>query len=162
MSLERVWFIGDTHFYHNNVIRYCNRPFQNVEEMNNYLITNWNKTINKEDRVFMMGDFALCGKDNIIEIGNKLQGRKILLLGNHDSASRTTYQLAGFENVYYVPILFENFILSHYPIDDCKYNNIHAHSHNKRVNDKTHFCTSVEMINYKPINFNVIKDYFSI
>ena len=66
---DKIWLIGDTHFDHANIIKYCSRPFGSVEEMEEILIQNWNKVVGEEDKVFMIGDFALCGKDKIIEIG---------------------------------------------------------------------------------------------
>ena len=59
--------------------------------MNQVLIKNWNNTVKKEDRIFVLGDFCLSGKNKIIEIGKQLNGRKTLILGNHDSASIKTY-----------------------------------------------------------------------
>ena len=97
---EKIWFIGDSHFNHRMIIPYCNRPFATVSEMNKTLIDNWNKVVRKEDKVIMNGDFALSGKDKIIEIGQQLNGRKTLVLGNHDGASLKTYYEAGFEKEY--------------------------------------------------------------
>ena len=59
MSFERVWFVSDLHLSHKNIIKYCSRPFDNVNQMNEILIQNWNKKIGVEDRVFVLGDFAL-------------------------------------------------------------------------------------------------------
>lgn len=105
--MEKIWFIADSHFSHKNVIDYCNRPFCSVEEMNGALIHNWNKIVKNNDRVFMLGDFALCGKDKIIEIGQQLNGRKILIMGNHEGASLSTYYNAGFEMVSRFPLFLE-------------------------------------------------------
>ena len=111
---EKIWFIGDTHFGHKNIITYCNRPFESVDQMTEVLIRNWNSVVAKEDRVIMNGDFALCGKAKIIEIGNMLKGRKTLIIGNHDGASLNTYYEAGFEMVSKYPVVVEEFfIVSH-------------------------------------------------
>ena len=81
--------------------------------MNKAMIDNWNKVVRKEDKVIMNGDFALCGKDMIIEIGQQLNGRKTLILGNHEGASLKTYYSAGFEMISKYPILVLNsFIVS--------------------------------------------------
>lgn len=162
MSFERVWFISDLHLAHKNIIKYCSRPFDNVNQMNEILIQNWNKKIRVEDRVFVLGDFALCGKDKIIEFGNQLKGRKILILGNHDGASLTTYYNAGFEMVSKFPIIFQDFfILSHEPIEFLPLNtpfvNIFGHVHNDmRFPTITPHgaCVSVERWNYMPVEFN--------
>lgn len=86
MNEPKIFLIGDTHFMHRNIIKYCNRPFKDVEEMTETLIKNWNSVVGKNDIVYVVGDFALCGKAKIIEIGNQLNGRKRLILGNHDQA----------------------------------------------------------------------------
>ena len=160
--MEKVWFIADSHFFHKKVIEYCNRPFSNVEEMNNIIISNWNKVVKRDDRVFMLGDFALCGKDKIIDIGQKLNGRKILILGNHDGASLSTYYNAGFEMVSKFPIIFQDFfILSHEPIEFLPLNtpfvNIFGHVHNDMrfpTITPRGACVSVERWNYMPVEFN--------
>ena len=145
---------------HSNIIEYCNRPFKDVYEMNEAMINNWNKVVRKEDKVIMNGDFALCGKDKIIEIGQRLNGRKTLILGNHEGASLKTYYDAGFEMISKYPILVDGYLVSHIPQETSLYPNIHAHTHNTKENDSFHICTSVEMIEYKPISFEEVKRYF--
>jgi calcineurin-like phosphoesterase family protein len=131
--------------------------------MNETLIQNWNSVVGKQDIVYMLGDFALCGKGQIIEIGNRLNGRKRLILGNHDTGSFETYYKAGFEYVYNHPIILDEFyILSHMPKftqSDGLYANIYAHVHNdptyKDVSQRS-FCASAERIEYTPILFDDI------
>jgi calcineurin-like phosphoesterase family protein len=165
IEMNDIYLIGDTHFYHKNIIRYCDRPFDSVEEMNEKLIKNWNNTVGKHDIVYMMGDFALCGKDKIIEIGKRLNGKKRLILGNHDQASFKTYFEADFELVYNHPILLDQFyIVSHTPqhvFDNGLYANIFAHVHNESAyvdaSART-FCASAERINYTPVSFEEAKE----
>ena len=161
MAFERIWFIGDLHLGHRNIIKYCSRPFDDVNQMNEILIQNWNKKIGVEDRVFVLGDFALCGKDKIIEFGNQLKGKKILIMGNHEGASLTTYYNAGFEMVSRFPLFWNNIILSHEPVENCQYPNIHGHLHQKTVFDCPDFQrgnniyinVSVDQLGFKPVEF---------
>ena len=164
MKEAKIFLIGDPHFYHKNIIRYCNRPFDSVDAMNEALIKNWNSAVGKYDIVYILGDFALCGKDKIIEIAQKLNGRKRLILGNHDGASIDTYK-SVFEYVYNHSIILDEFyILSHYPQTyiqrDGLYANIYAHVHDDPahvdVSSRT-FCASAERIDYTPIEFEEIK-----
>ena len=165
MNEPKIFLIGDCHFGHRNIIKYCNRPFKDVEDMNEQLIKNWNSVVGKNDIIYVVGDFALCGKQKIIEIGQRLNGRKRLILGNHDQASVNTYREAGFEFVYNHSIVLDDFyIVSHIPMVGISANapfaNIFAHVHD----DPTYkdcscrsFCVSAERINYTPIWFEDIK-----
>lgn len=79
------YFIADTHFFHENIILSCDRPFSNVEEMNNTMITNWNNRIKNNDDVYILGDMFF--RADIKEINNtlkQLKGKKYLIHGNHD------------------------------------------------------------------------------
>ena len=80
----RNWFTADLHLGHRNIIDYCNRPFADVAEMNRVLITNWNKTIGHDDTVWVVGDFALGKIDETLRMVRQLNGRKVLVAGNHD------------------------------------------------------------------------------
>lgn len=78
-----IWFTSDTHFYHFNVIGYCDRPFRTVEEMNEIMAKKWNEVVAPEDTVYFLGDFSLAIRP--VELyTNRLNGRKIMIMGNHD------------------------------------------------------------------------------
>ena len=158
-----VYFIADLHLGHANIIKYCDRPFKDVDEMNEVIIRNWNNTVGKDDKVFLLGDFALSNAENIKRWGRSLNGNKTLILGNHDNYSQSLYYDAGFKEVIKYPILWNNYmILSHKPqlmMDNSFYFNLFGHVHNDpSVKDvsKTGFCVSAERIGYTPISFNEI------
>lgn len=79
-----IFYIADTHFGHANIIRLSNRPFQNVDEMDRTLIENWNNRVHKDDIVYIVGDFAFKSANNPVGILDRLNGRKVLIKGNHD------------------------------------------------------------------------------
>ena len=173
MDNSNIYLIADPHFNHKNIIKYCDRPFSSVDEMNQVLIKNWNNTVKKEDRIFVLGDFCLSGKDKIIEIGRQLKGRKTLILGNHDSASIKTYYEAGFEMVSKYPIFLKGFLLSHEPIPDCRFINIHGHIHNKSIEEidylyldkmpelkELYYNVGVDTNNFRPVSFKDIRKYY--
>lgn len=159
----KTFIIADTHFGHSNIIKYCNRPFTNVEDMDNQLIKNWNNAVSKNDAVYHLGDFALGNIEKITEYRSKLNGKIFLIMGNHDGYNIKKYYEAGFEKVYDKPIIYQDFfILSHKPLsitENMPYINIFGHVHNnpkyKSIGGNS-FCVSIERINYKPILFNDI------
>jgi len=95
----RNWFTADCHFGHNNIIRYCKRPFRNIQEMNEVLIVKWNNRVKPEDTVYHNGDF--CFKNSkggkpgegmlhkSTHWQDKLNGRIIFVAGNHDKNNST-------------------------------------------------------------------------
>lgn len=96
---EQVWFISDTHFGHENIIRFCNRPFQNAEEMNAELIRRWRETVPEDGIVFHLGDFAHGSSRLWNDILCALTGRKYLILGNHDMKNIRQGFMSRFELV---------------------------------------------------------------
>lgn len=81
---SKVFFTSDTHFYHGNIIRFCNRPFKDVDMMNETIISNWNNTVGQDDIVFHLGDFCLGGSAEWTRMLDRLNGRIYLIMGNHD------------------------------------------------------------------------------
>lgn len=85
----KLWFTSDTHFNHANIIKYCSRPFADVEAMNAEMIHRWNDRVQPEDVVLHMGDFALGKAEAMPPIFGQLNGYKHLIRGNHDSKKTT-------------------------------------------------------------------------
>ena len=83
-NAEHTFFTSDTHFNHANIISFCNRPFKDVEQMNEVMIANWNHVIGKDDSVFHLGDFCLGGAAEWTKILDRLNGKIYLIMGNHD------------------------------------------------------------------------------
>lgn len=180
-SLDGVFFCSDLHFNHANIVKYCNRPWNSgigedgqlvvteddVHQMDDALVQNWNSVVGHDDIVWCLGDFCL-GRDQastIPEFVNKLNGRINLVLGNHDHHSVKFYYDAGFSKVYDRPVVWNDFyILSHAPLqwikNDMVFMNLHGHVHNqemyKHVTANTYNCC-VEVNNYKPVAFLEIK-----
>lgn len=81
---KHLFFVSDTHFGHENIIKFCNRPFKTTNEMDEALIKNWNSVVGPEDTIFHLGDFAFGGSQLWNYTLQKLNGHKILIIGNHD------------------------------------------------------------------------------
>ena len=158
------FLVADLHFGHKNIIKYESRPFCNVEEMNNRLIELWNSSVENDDLVYVLGDFTLSRRmDFIKELVTQLNGRKILVMGNHDTRKPKDYIEAGFEVATRKPLMVEpGVILMHEPFDDpsliaSNYIYFFGHVHgNKTLMDEypNCMCVSVERINYRPVNLD--------
>lgn len=114
-----VFFTSDLHFRHGNIIKYCNRPFETVQEQTEKLIENWNKIVPDTAIVFILGDFAFASKNQQRTILQKLTGKKYLVLGNHDQ-NIPEEEFEGIYDLVEVSIKvgenWETFILSHRPL----------------------------------------------
>ena len=173
-----TWLISDTHFYHTNIIKYCRHQFKNVDDMNHRIIKNWNATIDKDDIVYHLGDFALVGTNTydciyeeyitivVNDLLSQLNGKIYFIFGNND-----TYLKSAYEKNYNLAFeqckeMYEkdDFILTHKPMLEVPYDkvNIHGHIHNNEllINEykkKQWFNVSIEVLNYFPINLNNIR-----
>ena len=115
-----VYFTSDLHFGHTNIIKYCNRPFESVEDMDKALISNWNETVQPDDEIYILGDFTMRGPGNARGYLSALNGRKYLIVGNHDQfLDQFNETESWFEWVKdYAVVDFDgiSFVLFHYPI----------------------------------------------
>lgn len=158
------FFTADTHFNHKNIIRYCNRPFSTVEEMNETLIRNWNEKIKPNDTVYHIGDF---GFGNLEPILKRLNGKKILIIGSHD---RDTLKCKDYFE-FTTPLLeiYEQrqcIVLCHYAMRTwakSHYNTWHlyGHSHGKLPPVGKSYDIGVDVTNFYPLSFYEVKDIMS-
>ena len=153
----KIFVTADTHFNHENIIKYYNRPFKNAHEMNETIIYNWNKVVGKDDIVYHIGDYGFGSKEELQDIFDRLNGKKYLIMGNHDLRVGKRYYLdLGFIDVYKKKCEFDKYIFTHKPIEVVADKvNVYGHIHNKPVNpkfnDKNHICVSLDKTDFKPI-----------
>lgn len=134
--MNKIWFTSDTHFSHANIIRYCERPFRDVNEMNRTLSQNWNSTVDSDDIIVHMGDVTMMSRPDkdasTLKILKNLKGRKVLVYGNHDKQQmRLQYEEWGWTVV--KSITCSGVFLQHYHEKNPDNENdliIHGHSHN--------------------------------
>jgi calcineurin-like phosphoesterase family protein len=161
-----TWIISDTHFFHVNVGRYCNRP-DNWQEL---IIKNWNSNISPEETVLHLGDFSFGKKSNFDILTEMLNGKMILIRGNHDRLRRTRYESRDVV-ICNTPIQFElndrtKVIFSHRPIVPLEdgWINLHGHIHNCPPSPEgstlgpNHINMSVEVREYRPWRLSEIID----
>ena len=79
-----LFFTSDTHFGHKRIIELCNRPFKDVDHMNEMLIKNWNDTVSPDDAVIHLGDVSMGTIADTLPMVGRLNGFKVLVPGNHD------------------------------------------------------------------------------
>jgi len=164
--MAKDFFIADTHFGGENIRRYENRPFENAAEMDEKLIENWNQTVSEEDTVYVLGDFSdYADAKKEAEILGRLNGTKILVMGNHDThRTPQEWREIGFAECYPMPVIYKSFfMLSHEPLyinSNMPYANFYGHVHaNPSYKDasKQSVCVSVERIDYTPVEFSVLR-----
>jgi calcineurin-like phosphoesterase family protein len=169
------FFIADTHFCHSNIIKYSNRPFKSIDEMNSIIINNWNSIIKQKDTVYVLGDFVFGTRNMWQEYCYKLNGKKILIIGNHDERNLTVTDMlkSGFDSVHSkleIKIDDYNVLLSHYPYKslineyDKKFLDImiedkdqwllhgHIHNFNKNIVNENMINVGVDLHNFSPIS----------
>lgn len=130
--MKYLW--ADTHFGHAKIIEFTKRPFANVEEMNEVMVTRWNSTVRPGDEIYLLGDFSF-EKDPAPTFA-RLNGKKHLVIGNHDESRRAVLEL-GWESVSHLTVVREEgarVVCCHYPIESWPqahrgYLMAHGHTH---------------------------------
>lgn len=113
-----TWLTADPHIGHAKAIEFDDRPFKDIDEMEAVFIENWNKVVSPEDLGIFVGDmFFYQSKQQMADFLSKLNGRKVLVRGNHDQKPRAMMN-AGFticvEEIV-MTIANERVLISHYP-----------------------------------------------
>lgn len=161
------YFTSDSHFYHENIIKYCSRPFSNVSEMNDVTIDKWNSIIKEDDIVYHLGDFCFGNESKIQEIQDRLKGKIVLINGNHDyKILKTPHLKTRFEYITpYLEMRFDktNVVMCHFPFE--VWNNghhgsihLHGHSHGSLPSDNQRLDVGFDVWNYQPITLQMILD----
>ena len=179
---NKLYFCSDTHYSHFNICKYCHRPFDSRQQMNNALIANWNSVVPEDGIVFHCGDFMLPHKTGDIEykkIWDKLNFKTLILCrGNHDRIECGTY-VYGDKTVIVVDIamlVIENIkmLACHYPMlsypaDYQVFGHIHTLSDgtcygiDSDVTIKlkpTQYDVGVDQNGYTPVSYNQLMDIF--
>lgn len=140
------YFISDPHFFHENVIRFDKRPFTSVEEMNAKMRDWWNNTVSTKDRVYILGDFIWLPSSNpeYIKFTKSLNGKKVLIKGNHDNAEKFSSELKNcFEDIKSrkeIKLNNKRVIMDHYPLmmyrHDTDANVFHFHGHTHTTHEQ--------------------------
>lgn len=118
--MSKIYLSSDLHFFHDKEFIYKPRGFENVSDMNETILKNWNNTVSEDDEVYLLGDLMLGDNDKGIELIKQLNGKIHVILGNHDTQTRRNMYLNCpniIEICHATQIKYRgySFYLSHYP-----------------------------------------------
>lgn len=163
------FYIADPHFGHENILKLCGRPFENIDAMNEALIAAWNERVTGNDTVFILGDlFFRCADPETIL--RQLKGRKRLIIGNHDSSWMDKVDLQKYfvsvDNLLEITDGVRGITLCHYPLLTWKHKlrtfMIHGHIHNDTTSDffpllavrERVLNAGVDINSFRPVTFD--------
>lgn len=180
-----IWVLSDTHFNHTNILGFTDQSgekirgsrFSSVEEMDEEMVQKWNSVVKEGDKVYHLGDVYFGSQQRADEILSRLNGKKRLIVGNHDCIYGKGNVLQKHFQKIYLWRVFKEFglLLSHVPVhpDSIKGGgiNVHGHIHERKVLitdgcegcspntrvDERYRCVSVEHTNYTPVNIEELR-----
>lgn len=162
----KTFLTSDTHFFHSNVIKFCDRPYGSMEEMNQQLIQNWNDVVGPFDHVWHLGDVSFGSVEDTENILYQLNGLKHLITGNHDRKGRCqkldwSKHFVDQHDYYRLKVTVEpsvtyKAVLCHFPFKSWErgYYNFHGHLHTLKKDPPGKWMqhdVGVDLNNYTPI-----------
>ncbi len=180
--MTATYFTADLHFGHANIIGYCDRPFSSVDHMNEMLVANWNDTVKPRDIVYVLGDICMGRVRETLEYVDRLNGRKVLIPGNHDRCHPMHKDASKWERIYmdhglalgstegFMHHMGIDFFYCHFPpVGDSRHQDryieqrptvergtwvLHGHVHEKWLRNGTNINVGVDVWDYRPVNFD--------
>jgi calcineurin-like phosphoesterase family protein len=158
-----IFFTSDTHFGHGGALGLYRRPFPSVPAMNEAMIERWAETVEPEDEVWHLGDFAIRQRQTVVEaLLARLPGRKHLVTGNNDAP--VTTEASGWASVQpYAELTVEgiSLVLCHYPFRTWRgmakgWLNLHGHSHGRLQPQPRQFDVGVDVWGFRPVTLRTI------
>lgn len=159
-----IWFSADFHFNHANIIRLCNRPFSNVDDMNDTLLANINDRIAAQDTLYFLGDWSF---NNISHYRSQINCKNIhFIIGNHDHFQSEDRKCFGWiKQMYDLKVGKFTIVLCHYPLREWNKSfhgsyHLFGHCHGNLPPYKKSFDIGVDPCNYVPLNIDQVFDKF--
>lgn len=180
-----IFFTSDTHFNHGNIIKYAMRPYENVDEMNEALIKNWNSVVKDNDIVFHLGDFMFGNINRFWEFRGRLNGKIYLIHGNHDYKLMCEGNIEqGFEDIasqMNIVVDGQKIYLNHFPFLTFDgifkekpswqlFGHVHSNQNHPYTSPDmsrldyllpTQYDVGIDNNNYTPVSFSQVKDIIS-
>lgn len=161
--MSKIYVISDTHFNHTNILKFTDADgklfrgdlFKDTDEMNEYMVGKWNETVTPEDHVYHLGDVYFGSKEKADLLLSRLNGKKRLVLGNHDDGKDPVLQKHFQKIMVWRKWPEYDCILSHCPLHSSNLYgkvsiNVHGHIHQNQAPSNIHVNMSVEQIDYTP------------
>jgi calcineurin-like phosphoesterase family protein len=160
--MANYFFTSDTHFNHYNIMCYCARPFESLEDMNETIIKNWNSVVKKEDFIYHLGDFGWGQLQKNQEIFERLNGRKYLIKGNHDNNSINQLGWVWVKDTAMIKVYDKYIWLSHYPHRTWNRAmhgawHLFGHIHNKLAQFWLSFNVGVDAHEFMPLSYDQVE-----
>lgn len=160
------WYTADPHFGHKNILHYCDRPFENTDDMDAALLQNLQDCVMQDDHLWIIGDFY-CGKKNkdaalLNALFNSIPGQKHLIIGNHDHSSVKRLPWASIHDLFEMSDGETKLVLCHYPLlswNGDHHGSLHlfGHVHDKWQGTNKSINVGVDLWDYKPTDLEAIK-----
>jgi calcineurin-like phosphoesterase family protein len=162
--MQNIFFTSDTHLNHTNIIKFCNRPFSNVEEMNEMIVKNWNAVVKPNDKIFHLGDFGFGRECELLF--KRLNGHKYILKGNHDKDSTYDWDWDGVKDVHLLKYDDNLIWLSHYPHRSWPHSfhgswHLFGHVHGRMEPYGLSMDVGVDVFDFTPVSYSVVKEKMS-
>jgi calcineurin-like phosphoesterase family protein len=160
--MGQTYFISDTHFGHEGVVKFAARPFENAAQMDAAMIAAWNSVVRGNDIVIHGGDFAFGNVERAKWIFDRLNGRKILVRGNHDRLGHTQIGWQSVHEILDLKIDGERVIVCHYPMREWpgyyrSAYHLFGHSHTTMPSSSRALDIGVDNIGITPLSFEQLK-----
>ena len=177
--MRKTWFTADLHLGHANIIKYCNRPFASIHEMDAELVTRWNDLVGDKDDIYILGDIAFSRPLVVIPLIRQLKGRKHLVIGNHDRKNLDHQEFRDlfveYKDIHTVKIQdpslktnVQRIVLCHYAMRTWNHSHhgcwqLFGHSHGNLPDDPNlmSFDVGVDCWDYRPIDYEKVKEVMS-
>ena len=160
-----IWFTADFHLGHRNIIRYCNRPFQNVAEMDSVILDRLNSAVKERDILYFLGDFCIGGTKQSGHYLNQVRCKRIYFVnGNHDKTLRKFQErFVWFKDLAEVNVHQQRIVLCHYAMRTWNQSSrgswhLYAHSHGRLHEDPAMLAmdVGVDTHDFRPWHFDDI------
>lgn len=162
--MSRVFFTADHHFGHQGIIGHCDRPFTTAQEMNEFMVANWNAVVRPEDEVWHLGDFAhRVDPKHLPTLFSRLHGRKHLVLGNHDGPETQNLPWASQQQMAFISRESTRLVLCHYgmrvwPGQHRGAIHLFGHSHGRLPGTSLSHDVGVDSWAFMPVTLKQIRD----